>query len=385
MPSYPGRPGNLPNDVLIIENLKYLESYDQGTYYDLPAETVVMISDTVNIGSHYLKLNENTVLRGNSHSSIVSTNTGGVVRCSDLTTNVIIREVNIIAPAGPCLSLSGPITAQLNLFFVGLIGATAGTITGFDVQALKDCFIQCAAGLTLTGTTNKIFVSACPFYGTTAGNASITLDASLDADIVDIQSSFFKSEAGTAIKAEAGYTVGEGVISDSLVLGATTLLDGLTPSDVNWSFRGNTGVRDSMTVGESHSTASATVTITTIDTPVRAANASASGDNIERFTNDETSGLTYTGARPATVLVTATVQVDPDGNNVSGNLYLAKNNTPITASAVPFFVSTGGDRRTVTISDLVSMETDDTVSVWVDNDTNTNNILVTNVSLIAKA
>jgi len=375
----------LPTDVLVVDSTDDLRAHDEGDHYALPADTTVWIGGTVDLGAHYLQLAEGTVLRGHGHSTIVSLATGGVVRATALEAAVILREVNVVAPLGPCLNLSGPIDQQLNLFFVGLIGAVAGMINGFDVQALKDCYIRCDDGLHLGGVTNKVYVSACPFYGITAGNAGITLAATLDAEVVDVQSSFFKSEAGTAMRAVAGYQVGEGVVVDSIVLGATVPFEGMGPEDVQWTFRGNTGARDSMTVGESHSTASLLVDIVTQDVPVRAANPSMSGANTERFTNDGTSGLTYTGIRPATVLATATIQVDPAGNNVSGWVYLARDGVPITESRIPFGVTAGQDIRTVTISDLIRVTTGETVSVWVANASGVVDITVPIVSLIAKA
>ncbi len=341
-----------------------------GDEYVLPASALVELSGPIDLGARALRPSEGTVIVGNAHGMITST-ADGVVRASGLESPVIMREFNIVATAGRCLDLSGPITQQLNLFFIGLIGAapgtSVGTITGFDVQALKDCYINAPAGIRLDGTTNKIFFSQCPFYGITG--SAITLASTLDAEVADIVTSFFKFDSpGVAIEAEAGYQVAEGILRGSLRKGTAIPLVGLSAADVNWSMHDNSGIRDSRVAAQAYLTTSATMTIAEQGVYYPVAGEFTLSEVAERFRLTENNELEYIGLRPELIEFGSSFAVDPANNNLLG-FRASKNGVGLveTTTMVQQGAGPGASPRSGAVIGLIEVVTGDTIGLEVAN------------------
>lgn len=282
----------------------------------------------------------------------------------------------VLSPAGPALSLAGPITAHCNLFFVGFLGcASIGTITGYKVAAMELCYcgpvngVNPADGVTFAGTTSKVFVFATPFEDLSGGSA-ITLDSTLVADVVDITQSFFKFDAPAAgLTVEGGATVSAGLFEANLFPAANTLtpLVGVTPAATNWWMSDNTGLRDSRVVGVAYLTASALTNIAAANTPVKIAGTTTADSLNERFSHSN-NRLTYTGQGPALVQVTAAVSVNASSNNKQFTVWIAKNGSVVTGSGVTVFVGSVADVRAVTSTILVELQTNQYVEAWIEND-----------------
>ena len=369
-PTWEQMASQLDIQATIIRSIDDLTPLLIGDEYVLPTGLVIFLG-SLDLANKALRISEGTVLRGFAQTTIVST-IDGVIRASGLTSPVIMREINIIADGGRCIDLSGPVTQQLNMFFCGFFGTSAGTISGFDVQSIKQCFVSAADGLTHTGTTNKLFISQSPFYNVTG--SAITLGAELNASVADIDTSFFKfGSPGIAIKAETGYTVGFGNIRGSLIDGTAVPLDGLSPSDVNWRMTNNSGIRDSRVVGGYFLDTAAETTIATVNTPVKVAGTTAALSLNERIVASTSNRLTYTGAEPSVVLATWNALVDT-GNNVLLTFYVYKNGTKIDETASSVRAGSGSDERLAYLSAIVNVETNDYIELWVENNTNTTNV-----------
>lgn len=354
-------------DILVVSTLDDLPDPVNGVI-TLPSQTVVVLGD-LNIGSNALQLSTGTVLRGLGNDTITSSATGGVVRATNIGSALVMREFSIIATGGPCIDLEGTTDHQLNLFFVGFFGAAVGTVTGFDVQGFKDCFFNAAAGLTLTGTTNKVFISQCPFYGLAPGGAAITLATGLNARRVDMIANFFKHDAGaTPLKAEAGYTVGYGRVSGSMMQGPTDMLDGLSSADDNWFFRENDLVPDSRVAGQSSLTADATTPITTQGTFEPVTGSFTVSSLTQRLELNGTNELEYTGGDPVLITFSASFAVDPS-NNDRVAFRATKNGTDLAYSQaiVEQGAGPGSSPRGGSIVALIEMVTGDRVGLAVAN------------------
>lgn len=364
---------------LVVSSVTDLADYQSGDVITLPAGLVLFVG-TVDLGSAHLVISTGTVLRGLSDAVILSTTTGGVVRCSSPASNVIIRELNIVCATGPCLALVGDINYQLNIFFVGLLGAAAGTITGFNVQSIKQCYIDAAEGLVFAGTTRKVFVDSTPFYGITG--SAITLDSTLSVVVVDITTTFFKFDSpGVGITAEVGYSVTEGLIRGSLVDGTATPLSGLATSDTNWRMENNSGIRDSRIVGWVYLTSSASTVISAIDTPVKLAGTTAAAALNERISHPASNRVTYTGLVPSLVDISARVNIDPVANNQAFNLYIAKNGTVLPESLTRVRVAAGSDERNADVGVLAEAVTNDFFEVWIENTTSDSDVTALSLTL----
>ena len=351
----------------------------------LPADTLVEISGTVDLGANALRISAGTIIIGRHLSNdILQSSADGVVRADNVDSNVILREFNILATGGRALDLTGSIDYQLNIFYVGLLGVSAGTITGFDVQAVKSCFVSAASGLTLDGTTNKIFIDGTPFFE--ISGAAITLAATLVCSVADIRVSFFKFDSpGIGVKAEAGYSVTAGVYTGNLIDGTAVPLEGLSPSDTNWKMTANTGVRDSRVAGQLSLDAPADTTISEVDTPTKVDGATSMAALTERLDGSTVDNrLQYTGTEPALVSVQTAVSVE-GGNNITGQVMIAKNGEVIAESRGQFKVGTGDAQVSAATFAVVEMETGDYIETWIENQSNTSNFTLNSMSLVGRA
>lgn len=310
-----GESTTISDDMIIVRTLADLPS-PVANEITLPANKTILITGLIDLGANALRLSTDTVLRGFGGDSVMSSATGGVVRATNVGSAVVIREANVIATAGPCLALEGTTAHQLNLFFVGLIGPSAGTVTGFDVQAFKDTFFATADGVTLAGTTNKVFISQSPFYTVAAGNAAVTLDATLNARRMDVVEPFFKHDpAGIPIRAEVGYQVGYGRVNGLMLDGPTTPLEGLTSADPNWWFKGCDGIADSRVASQAYLTAADTTLITQVGEFVQVAGAFALSPRSQRMSLNANNELVNDSNQPVLLSFMTTLTVDPSSND----------------------------------------------------------------------
>lgn len=325
-----------------------------------------------------------TVIRGLADAVITSTTTGGVLRCNSHAVNLVVRELSIVCFTGPCVVLDGVANggaqeAQLNMFFVGLIGASAGTISGWNVQSVKQCFINAANGLTLDGTTRKVYVSETPFYGITG--AALTLAATLSVRVVDIVSLFFKYDApGACVEAVAGYSLsGRGNLRGSLIDGTAVPLVGLASSEPTWTMANNSGIADSRVTGLASLATSAATAISVVGTAVKVAGTTTPSPINERFSHSD-NRLTYTGVEPATVDLDARYTVGT-GNNQALSFYIAINGAVVTESRARVRVGSGADERAGSATAIVLMNNGDYAELWVANDSTTASVTVVAMTL----
>ena len=372
------------------ENYLFVASVDDlpaasGGEHLLPADTLVEISGTVDLGEGALRLSSGTAIVGrNINADTIQSSADGVIRSDNVESNVILREFNILATGGRALDLTGSVDYQANIFYVGLLGVSAGTITGFDVQAVTSCFVSAASGVTLDGTTNKIFIDGTPFFE--ISGAAITLAATLVCSVADIRGSFFKFDSpGLGVKAESGYSVSTGVYTINLIDGTAVPLDGLSPADVNWKMSDNTGLRDSRTAGQLSLDAPATTTISAVDTPVKIEGATTLATLTERLDGSSVDNrLQYTAVGPTLVNVQLSVNIE-GGNNIDGTIMVAKNGTVIEESRLNFRLSTGADERNASTATIVEMETDDYIEAWIENRSGDSDFTLNSMSLVGRA
>tara|TARA_R110000772_G_scaffold145504_1_gene255492 strand:+ start:32492 stop:33727 length:1236 start_codon:yes stop_codon:yes gene_type:complete len=364
-------------DYLLVQSASDLTSYLVGDEYILPTG-LVMLNGTIDLVDKAVRVSTGTVLRGLADATLVSTNASGVVRATNISSAVILREFNVVASAGPCFVLTGTITYQLNMFFIGMFGVKSAIITGFNVQGIKGCFNQCADGITFAGTTTKVFVSESPFYDVTG--SAITFDAALITDVVDIETSFFKFDSpGVAITAEVGYTVREGLIRGSLATGTSIPLVGLSSSDLNWRMTNNTGIADSRVVGGFYLSTAVETVISATSTPVKVLGTTLGLSLNQRFTATN-NRLTYTGVKPSTSVFMGNFTVD-SGNNVVLNFYIAKNGVVLPESQSRVRVGSGADERAGSLNKIVELVTGDYVEIWAENVDSTANLTCLSLSL----
>lgn len=365
-----------------------------GDEYILPENTLVLLNGMVDLGSRALRYSAGTTVRGLNPGldGILTMNTTSALRATNIG-RVIAREFSIVAPAGAALDLEGGPDEHLNLFFVAFFSClSGGSITGFKVQALKDCYTGQLPGFgvpqdgfTFHGTTSKTYLFGSPFEELGAG-AAIRLASDLNSSVVDITGNFFKFDSNAVgLEVEAGAQVGEGTYTRNLILGTATPLAGVSQADVNWWMELNTGIRQSRILGqESLTDAPGTETFITAGVPVHIdAITTASPDN-ERFVSSGNNRLTIKYPGESLVTLTGTFSLGSSRNNTAYTAYLAVNGQVIPASRYRVRVSTGGEVRSGICTAVVPMFENDYVEMWLANETNTTSVDVIELSLSAR-
>lgn len=373
----------LLSNTLIVSDVSDLPA-PIGDEHILPANTTVLIDGTVDLGTNALRLQIGTILRGLGNDKIITTNSLGAVRATNISSNVILREFDIISPNGPCLELTGDINYQLNAVYLGLFGERVGNITGFDVQSFKTCFSDTLEGLFLGGTTNKISIDGCPFYGITGTNAGITLRNDLVVDIIDITTNYFRYTSATALRAIAGYQLNkEANVRGCLIANSTTPLEGIDPSDPKWRMSNNTGIRDSKVAAVSVLSETTIIDIIEQNTFVPIQGNFVTPGIIERFEVLSNGALSYSGISPELVTIVVTIAAFPVAGDTI-NARLIKNGNPVPGGEV--YISQSGNASATmvvsgTLTTMAQINPGDTVYVEIANITTSNDIELRYVSI----
>ena len=110
----------------------------------------------------------------------------------------------------------------------------------------------------------------------------------------------------------------------------------------------------------------ATATTLTLNTPAKALGTTTAME-LGDFTMPASNRLTYTAATTRSFEVIACVSMSAAGATNS-TISLAKNDSVIAASAIQRKISTGGDIGALAVSVSTSMDQNDYVELWLEND-----------------
>jgi len=162
-----------------------------------------------------------------------------------------------------------------------------------------------------------------------------------------------------------------------------TPLSGIVPDDIRWEFQANAGVADSIKAADTFITATETVTISSIGVFVAIAGTAWTSDIFSSFTTTTGGLLTYVGEIDSTFLVggIATIEKTAGGTDVL-EMRIAKNGTTLAKSGS--FTETATP-ATVSSQALVQLTKDDTLQLFVANNTSTGNVDVNVANLTARA
>lgn len=189
----------------------------------------------------------------------------------------------------------------------------------------------------------------------------------------------------TAIHVDAGATLpAEGYILDTCNFsGGGTYLTGVDNTDNKALFNNNVGIDNSADISQYHMNGNTTATaITTQGVAVKAVGSTTSSAITAKFTNTD-NRATYEGALTRFFKVTATLSVESGNNNQVG-VYIAKNGTPINESEVYGTTSGSGRAENIVVHTLVELTANDYIEIWVENDSSTQNVTVTDLNLIVE-
>ena len=294
---------------------------------------------------HITIKNVGTALDFDGDGNIMALDWTGVNFLNVPTIGIIQNCSNFIFTKGAFLNSGG-------MSFDGTIGTVAFNNSLFDCDSANTIF-DLQSGLTITRRFRIIYSSIIALSGETA----ISLNAS--ATIPN-----------------------EGIILDTCNFsGGGTYLTGIDFQDNEALFVNNVGITNSKEIAQYYMNGNATVTtVSSSGVAYKVAGTTINGALTSKFTHTNNRAA-YTGSITRPFYVTATLSVESGNNNVIG-IYISKNGTILTDSEVYITTNAGGRAEAATVQTLTTLEDTDYIEIFVENDTSTSNITVTDLNVI---
>lgn len=375
-------------EFVLVDSIEDLPKAENGVI-TLEDNRTYFITGTVDLAGSRLVTGQNTAIIGGSSENcrIKSTGLSGTALITS-EWSLPLRNVTIEASTALDLDASANSNQALDWFGVNFTDcATIGTIKSYNNIIWTDCGLLNSSGLTFDGITGTIGFSQCLFDGA-SGSTIITLPASLTITrrFRIIYSAFVVLSGETGINCSTSATIPvDSYILDTVNFsGGGTYTSGVLYSDNKALWISNKGVENSSEI--SYYTMNGNATETTISvqgTEYKAAGTTTSQSVTQKFTNTD-NRATYTGAITRLFKVNATLSLT-SGNNHQVGVYIAKNGSIITNTETYVTTSGAGRAENVFCQGLVSLATNDYIEIFVENNTATTNITVTDLSVIINA
>ena len=262
-----------------------------------------------------------------------------------------------------------------------------GTFDGAQIiQAKNSNSPNAVDGCVFVGTDGILFsFSEFALTSTSATFKGIDL-GSATATILEFQNLFFVAPAGgfgmSGLANSGNVPAGRlGMVSNSEFIGGMTDLENISPDDIRWNFQNNTPTRDTFADALLSVRGNATETvISTQDVPV-IVNATWALNRASLFTTTTGGRATYDAEKDLTSPIdVAAGLISSGGGGIAVTLYVAINGTVVSESGIQVSIS-GSDAQTVSIPWQEIIQEDDFVEVYVENNTNTTNIIVEHATL----
>lgn len=364
---------------------------DSETYYEFNG--LVSTSNTIEFST-------NSYLSGKnwSNDGLVYTGTGSAIT-NATNANVNMRFLVISCPnGGDALDISADDTTEhfMHLMAIADVGSI-GTVSGFRVPTFsKVAYEDYDSGLTLTGSSNKIFMSQNIFRSPDSETSSVLFDGSIDTDIVDLNGNYFKDHDNTgssAIELADGATVNEfGIIrGNAFGQNTTNRTVGFDQTTVGWAFNSNTPIPDSSVRAQiSFSGNTTETTINNQDEWVPVVGYGANSDSVlERISythdnNNDTAFFTYLGQRTGRALTQTFISASPANNNQNMEfaVFRRTNSTwnVISSTVTPVTLRTAGASQFLGLNTYVDASQNDDFQVRVRDTGGTGNVTINSIS-----
>ena len=262
-----------------------------------------------------------------------------------------------------------------------------GTFEGAQIIEVTNSNSPNAAdGCVFVGTDGVLFsFSKFALTSTSATFKGIDL-GSATATILEFQNLFFVAPAGafgiSGLASSGNVPAGRlAMVNNSEFLGGMTDLENITVDDIRWNFRDNNPTQntfpDALILVRNNVTET---TITTQDVPV-IVNATWILNRASLFTTTTGGRVTYDAEKDLVGPVDVSAGlISSGGGAIDVTLYVAINGTVVSDSGIKVSIS-GSDAQTISIPWQELIEEDDFIEVYVENNTNTTNIIVEHATL----
>lgn len=323
-------------------------------------------------------LGSNTVVEGEDGTLITLTYSGSGTMFTSVDNSNKIRDIICSCTSGTFLDVSCSVggsifqilNSRVNCDTIGTVDGVSTVLFDMVAWAVTTDGITFQNALSLIAFTQNIgTISAGTFVDlgtcTTDGFTFINSQGTLSAGAT------FLSGAASSANINAG---GLATVLNTRALGSGTALNGITTKDTLWEFFGNNGIDDSRTDCLLYNNGT-TVTIAAANTPVQIG-ATWTEVSVSRFTTAADGTVTYVG-KGDSVTFNATISATVTGTGPhDSTFYWAVNGSTVAASSVPGKLD-NADAGNLSLLWAGDLSTNDTVSVWVENNDNNEDIVIT--------
>lgn len=299
-------------------------------------------------------------------------------------------NINVAAPNGPIFDITdstpGTSIVSLNNFSCTEYQSIGSFTSCFGVQIVGGSFLDTTNstdGITFSGATGWQVISVRQVVASTASATyvGIDMDTAVAASIEVTDYSIIGVSGTIALKgaaSNANVTSGSVATVSGCTLngGGATPLSGITRDDYRWDFTGNAGVANTRPDALLSMQANATATtISAANTPVLVAGTWVD-EGSSHFTSTTAGRSTYNAERDFTTPVTARLSIEPSaGTNKTLSAYVAVNGTVI-ADSKSTIQADAGSPQNISVVWQYNFSQNDYLEVFVENNTDTTNILV---------
>jgi len=300
------------------------------------------------------------------------------------------RDLYLHAPLGQMFDLTATTSEEMLVESISMSDAAGlgnianlGTIDGFRVPTFKGCnFEDFDAGLTFTGTPEKVHIIDSPLRGVTASGVTILeFDANLSTNIVDLPKNYVKDVQSDTevIRVDPNATVSEifqytGNTHDASVTKSNILTGAAGTDVVGYRVKNSFPITDSVAIGNYSLDSNSTATISTQatdkndgDAYVTIPGATTSELNIRWTIGDNEA--TYNGKKDTQTQLTATLSLGTGGGDTVATAWFRNGSI---VSGTPTRTATQGTgnavgQSTSSVGICPDCTTDDTYDIRVAN------------------
>jgi len=329
-------------------------------------------------------LGDNCVLTGSDAAVIALTYTGTGIMFTSLNKTWTLADIAINCTSGAFVDFDGTGVEIFQIRNSVVAADTLGTIDDFAGIHFDDLQLAVTTEGLLFGGANGVIlleanlttIAAGTLYdlGTaTFGSFSVT-----DAFVTLNGTSVFMDGAASSANIDVG---GLGSVHNCRFFGAGTPLQTIDPNDLRWQFFINDDIADTHKDCLMSQISNATETVISVaSTPVKLAG-TWTDEESQQFTTDATGKMTYIGVKDIDLNVDMSFSGAPvSGTNKDITFYVAKNGSVVTNSGAANRISSGSPART-SLMWRISLSTNDYIEAFVENNTDTINMLVTDAVL----
>lgn len=366
-----------------------------GGVITLLANTTYVMSASVTTVNRFTLADNVLITSNNPLANVLTSTASGGSMFTGVDTNVIFDDILLNCPNSECFNISFSANPAIRFFMLDSVIVSCTKIGTFDDLLLIDifnCSMPIAAdGVTISGNTNwdtllidKVGIASTSgsFTGLDLGTAVFT---TLRAESITMTGPVGAISI-TGLASSGNMVVNSlGTLTNNSIFGGIASDGTILPSDIRWGFRGNNFTMDSIDDALLAFNGNATETVI----------GAGSGDDgnpiiltatwvledVSRFTSTTGGRATYIGERTIHLPVDVAIGlVAAGGGTKDVTVYIALNGS-VVANTGRTIQTSGSTPRTISIPWQLDLSKDDYLEVFVENNTDTINIIAESCTL----